>query len=1032
MKKRIYKSCFWSIALLLFLNIDAMAELYEWGMKVTSNGTNLIADDVYLYVKSDVNSGMLTPYRHHMTSNTPWQGANGGENFICDIDDNDTPTPTWPSIVDGDYYLMIDNYYCELGIGPPPGGNAGDFTIVYNRSNHTFVVTSNSRDIDWSETQPWPSYNTANVTLDQKAENGTQTIGFMNRWNGAFVPVNNLPASLLFSLSSTQAMQADQNIESGQKYINWTRNGVLETDLINRHLFLVQSSDNNFTSHFKTTNDATLQSVLTDNGTNIGAPNFQDPWLVDGTDPDRGNSPINEGTSAPFKPVTYSQKDIGINSIYHGIFLNLFVTSGAYYSLQAPVTTTVGGYTAIFTGWSVASAQLQQVGTNPSGFDQKAVVFTGSGATVTANYSRTTVSSNVTLPAGTYNFIGNLTVNSGATLTLSSGAALNFPSGAGLVVNGALVASGATFNFVQSPSYPYLTGITINSNGSSLTNCTISGADQPLVFTNVNTATISGCTINNSIFSSSQAISVSNSTPTITTVHINGLTGATNSSNGVRYTNGRGGTISGSIIQNCGAGNGIVIQGNSNPTITYNTIQGNHYHGIIVTGNGTGTPNINNNDLESNGIVNGTKTYCGIVFDGSTGYVQSNTIRYSNYGIYCENSGSPQAYISMGDIGDNIITNNLYGIDAYNHSFPEFGYGDAQLGRYYAVCNEIHDNQSYDVAVQSNSGLYAMYNWWGQYPVNMAKHYHDATSTLGDGNPEQYSGNCPLSGGRSIAVSGTTEEKPLSVTGSVMPLSNDSSLTSGMNARCEGNWDLAKSIFNRVLQSSASAAYRENATVLLFNLFQESGDTSIVSLIAPYSFSADELGSLSAELLASMYAAMGRLSDAETVNNQLRVKYAGTEIEQRALARLASLSAFDRNYADKSSTALNELVKKFGSSVDMGLVVALNTANNKEFSGTANPSISDGQDNASAVELSNYPNPFNPTTTIYYQIPKDGRVTIKVFDAIGREVTTLVDEFKPSGRYSVKFDASRLSSGIYFYSIRSGDYNAVKKMSLIK
>ena len=80
----------------------------------------------------------------------------------------------------------------------------------------------------------------------------------------------------------------------------------------------------------------------------------------------------------------------------------------------------------------------------------------------------------------------------------------------------------------------------------------------------------------------------------------------------------------------------------------------------------------------------------------------------------------------------------------------------------------------------------------------------------------------------------------------------------------------------------------------------------------------------------------------------------------------------------------------------------------------------------------NYPNPFNPATTISYQIPKDGHVTIKIFDAIGREVTTLVDEFKPSGRYSVKFDASRLSSGIYFYSIRSAEYNAVKKMSLIK
>ena len=82
--------------------------------------------------------------------------------------------------------------------------------------------------------------------------------------------------------------------------------------------------------------------------------------------------------------------------------------------------------------------------------------------------------------------------------------------------------------------------------------------------------------------------------------------------------------------------------------------------------------------------------------------------------------------------------------------------------------------------------------------------------------------------------------------------------------------------------------------------------------------------------------------------------------------------------------------------------------------------------------IENYPNPFNPTTTIAYQLPKDGKVTIKIFDALGRGIKTLVDEFKSSGQYSVQFDASRLASGIYFYSIRSGNYNAVKKMLLLK
>lgn len=85
----------------------------------------------------------------------------------------------------------------------------------------------------------------------------------------------------------------------------------------------------------------------------------------------------------------------------------------------------------------------------------------------------------------------------------------------------------------------------------------------------------------------------------------------------------------------------------------------------------------------------------------------------------------------------------------------------------------------------------------------------------------------------------------------------------------------------------------------------------------------------------------------------------------------------------------------------------------------------------------NFPNPFNPSTIIRYQIPDAGFVTLKVYDVLGKEVAKLVDEFKAAGRYEIEFDArsdggSRLASGIYFYQIHAGKYSAVKKMILIK
>jgi hypothetical protein len=80
----------------------------------------------------------------------------------------------------------------------------------------------------------------------------------------------------------------------------------------------------------------------------------------------------------------------------------------------------------------------------------------------------------------------------------------------------------------------------------------------------------------------------------------------------------------------------------------------------------------------------------------------------------------------------------------------------------------------------------------------------------------------------------------------------------------------------------------------------------------------------------------------------------------------------------------------------------------------------------------NYPNPFNPVTNIQFDLPKEGLVTLKVYDVLGREVKNLVNEFKQTGSYIVSFDGSELSSGIYFYLLESGDFVQVKRMILIK
>jgi hypothetical protein len=80
----------------------------------------------------------------------------------------------------------------------------------------------------------------------------------------------------------------------------------------------------------------------------------------------------------------------------------------------------------------------------------------------------------------------------------------------------------------------------------------------------------------------------------------------------------------------------------------------------------------------------------------------------------------------------------------------------------------------------------------------------------------------------------------------------------------------------------------------------------------------------------------------------------------------------------------------------------------------------------------NYPNPFNPSTSIKYQVSSISDVSLKVYDLLGREVATLVNEEKPAGTYEITFDASGLSSGVYYYKLQADTFIETKKMILVK
>jgi len=107
----------------------------------------------------------------------------------------------------------------------------------------------------------------------------------------------------------------------------------------------------------------------------------------------------------------------------------------------------------------------------------------------------------------------------------------------------------------------------------------------------------------------------------------------------------------------------------------------------------------------------------------------------------------------------------------------------------------------------------------------------------------------------------------------------------------------------------------------------------------------------------------------------------------------------------------------------------------KRFAGTLNYSLEIEVGVNGPIEFSlfqNYPNPFNPSTTINYSIPELSYVTLKIYDVLGNEITTLVHQEKPVGSYKVEFNGTELPSGIYFYKLSTNGFTETKKMLFMK
>ena len=155
------------------------------------------------------------------------------------------------------------------------------------------------------------------------------------------------------------------------------------------------------------------------------------------------------------------------------------------------------------------------------------------------------------------------------------------------------------------------------------------------------------------------------------------------------------------------------------------------------------------------------------------------------------------------------------------------------------------------------------------------------------------------------------------------------------------------------------------------------------------------------------------------------------DLKYELLYEKGTIQKYYLNEADQSEKVFAELYKNGGDHI-LARYAKAQLNNESSLDDGSNPKTGDNSEVDNGFAISSYPNPFNPTATIEYQIPKDGLVNLVVYNTLGQVVAELVNEHQSSGKYSVQFSASNLPSGIYFYKIESGSFSKSMKMLLLK
>jgi hypothetical protein len=557
----------------------------------------------------------------------------------------------------------------------------------------------------------------------------------------------------------------------------------------------------------------------------------------------------------------------------------------------------------------------------------------------------------------------------------------------------AIIFMGKTLNGTISSNTSYTSKILVNGNvtvnsGVSLTlsNDTIVKISPGLNFTVYGTITATGSSGNRVKFISNDPSS------TWSGVTLNG-SGAGNSS--ISYCDFYN-------VLTYGGASLSLVNVTGSPTITYNYFT----YTSSAANNGINTNNSGAMIVRNKFISN----YNGLQFDN-----------YSDVDLCISN------YYNGCSLGNNIINSNGVGLRLSSYSAPYFGDGQHRY-------NAIYGNSSYNLYATNCGTIDAYNNYWASDPP---------TNIYLSGSTLNYSPCASCNPTPAFKINQDNNSMIPIVNSNNSILSTEDSIKEARYLKFVGKYDEAVSIYKSITSSLASKYVIEGISGLL-GVFRENKDRKIISYIEELANTQSENKANILIALSNLYVLADEIDKSINLLQSIQKQYANTNYEKQSLVQLSYISYFNKKDPTTAISYLNNIELKFSEDESIKMLKWIIKGRNENasfkytYESQENNSVHDSvkimnviEDNNSILIL-NYPNPFNPSTTINYTIKDNSFVSLKVYDVLGREISTLVNGNKEMGSYSVTFDGKNLSSGIYFYRLEAIPIDGGKKITIQK